>query len=112
MSLFGHPFSRHIPKDKDIRRYIVYFAAEKLLGGVTFPHTTKDKLKVLTDGAKLACMAVRLALDFNATTLESKDLERRQVERCLSRREFRIRKCRDSRVFGAYSGRSCKQFDG
>ena len=35
----------------------------------------------ITQGVWLACMAVRLALEFNATTLESQDRERTQIEK-------------------------------
>ncbi|KIL63636.1 hypothetical protein M378DRAFT_662372 [Amanita muscaria Koide BX008] len=80
---FGRPLfgSRYINGDKEIQKSIVYYAAEKLLGGVAFPHTTERKKETLTSDAKLACMAVRLALDFNATTLTSQNRERTQVEK-------------------------------
>lgn len=83
MALFGRPLfgSRYINGDMEIQRSIVYYVGEKLLGGVAFPHTTKDKKVALTSEAKLACMAVRLALEFNATTLESQNRERTQVEK-------------------------------
>ncbi|KAM6501264.1 hypothetical protein JOM56_004278 [Amanita muscaria] len=83
MVRFGRPLfgSRYFNGDTEIQKSIVYYTAEKLLGGVAFPHTTKDKKVALTSEAKLACMAVRLALEFNATTLESQNRERTQVEK-------------------------------
>ncbi|KIL63609.1 hypothetical protein M378DRAFT_164281 [Amanita muscaria Koide BX008] len=83
MVRFGRPLfgSRYFNGDADIRNYIVYYAAEKLLGGVAFPHTPEAKKETFTSEAKLACMAVRLALEFNATTLASQNRERTQVEK-------------------------------
>ncbi|KAM6501265.1 hypothetical protein JOM56_004279 [Amanita muscaria] len=80
---FGRPLfgSRYINGDAEVQKSIVYYAAEKLLGGVAFPHTTERKKETLTSDAKLACMAVRLALEFNATTLTSQIRERTQVEK-------------------------------
>ncbi|KIL68319.1 hypothetical protein M378DRAFT_158863 [Amanita muscaria Koide BX008] len=83
MVRFGRPLfgSRYFNGDAEIRNYVVYYAAEKLLGGVAFPHTPKAKKETFTSEAKLACMAVRLALEFNATTLASQNRERTQVEK-------------------------------
>ncbi|KAM6495554.1 hypothetical protein JOM56_008260 [Amanita muscaria] len=83
MVRFGRPLfgSRYFNGDAEIRNYIVYYAAEKLLGGVAFPHTPEAKKETFTSEAKLACMAVRLALEFNATTLASQNRERTQVEK-------------------------------
>ncbi|KIL63618.1 hypothetical protein M378DRAFT_24971 [Amanita muscaria Koide BX008] len=80
MARFGRPLfgSRYINGDTKIQDSIVYYAGEKLLGGVAFPH---DKKKALSKDAKLACMAVRLALEFNATTLASQNREMTQVEK-------------------------------
>ena len=77
----------------EIQESIIYYAREKLLEGVAFPHTTQDKIKTLTLDVKLgkscivlmqswsACMAVCLVLEFNATMLVSQDQERTQIKK-------------------------------
>ena len=72
--------------DKDIAQSIIMFAGEKLL---CKPFSTdEDFIRKLSDVEKMACMSVRLALEFNERTLDAEDMERTLVEKhmrvCLS----------------------------
>jgi hypothetical protein len=94
-SRFG---SRYKHAQESNRSSIAVFAAEKLIGGRNYP--APDQIKELDSGAKLgmslccsietqgcsvdlftACMAVRLALEFNVTTFDSRVKEMEQVAR-------------------------------
>ncbi|KAF8631006.1 hypothetical protein AX17_005172 [Amanita inopinata Kibby_2008] len=84
MSKFGRPLfgTRFESGDVSVRNEIVDFAASKLLFG-TFNGSAQE-VKHLSQDAKLgvmivACMAVRLALEFNPMTMKSRDREQLQV---------------------------------
>ncbi|KAM6501286.1 hypothetical protein JOM56_004300 [Amanita muscaria] len=83
MVRFGRPLfgSRYFNGDADIRNYIAYYAAEKLLGGVAFPHTPEAKKETFTSEAKLGKLSIVVLRKFNATTLASQNRERTQVEK-------------------------------
>jgi hypothetical protein len=72
--------------DEDIKKSIVMFAGEKLLCKAF--STTEDFVCNLNAVEKMACMSVRLALEFNGKTLRAQDIERKLVEKhmrvCLS----------------------------
>ena len=78
--------ARYIEGDEDIKKSIVMFAGEKLL---CKPFSTaEDFIRKLSDVEKMACMSVRLPLEFNGRTLRAQDMERTLVEKhmrvCLS----------------------------
>jgi hypothetical protein len=78
--------ARYITGDDDIKKSSIMFAGEKLL---CKPFSTSDDfIRNLTDTEKMACMSVRIPLEFNARTLRSQDMERTLVEKhmrvCLS----------------------------
>jgi len=72
--------------DEDIKKSIIMFAGEKLLCKAF--STTEDFVRNLSAVEKMACMSVRLALEFNGKTLRVQDIERKLVEKhmrvCLS----------------------------
>jgi hypothetical protein len=78
--------ARYIEGDEDIKKSIVMFAGEKLLCKAFA--TAVDFIRNLSDVEKLACMSVRLALEFNGRTLRAQDMEKKLVEKhmrvCLS----------------------------
>ncbi|KAF8346723.1 hypothetical protein F5887DRAFT_1073392 [Amanita rubescens] len=76
MCRFGRPlFGTRFDHGKgEARNEIVDFAASKLICGQSGNIPTG-----LDDDQKLACMAVRLALEFNSTTLKSRQREHLQV---------------------------------
>ncbi|KAM6501280.1 hypothetical protein JOM56_004294, partial [Amanita muscaria] len=80
MARFGRPLfgSRYINGDTKIQDSIVYYAGEKLLGGASYTWLSSEKSLM---PFRSACMAVRLALEFNATTLASQNREMTQVEK-------------------------------
>jgi hypothetical protein len=58
------------------------FAGEKILCKAF--STTEDFIRNLSTVEKMACMSVRLALEFNVKTLRAQDIERKLVDRvCL-----------------------------
>jgi hypothetical protein len=72
--------------DEDIKKSIIMFAGEKLLCKAF--STAEDFVRNLSAVEKMACMSVRLALEFNGKTLRAQDIERTLVEKhmrvCLS----------------------------
>ncbi|KAF8637023.1 hypothetical protein AX17_003092 [Amanita inopinata Kibby_2008] len=82
MSKFGRPLfgTRFECGNTNVRNEIILFAASKLIGGRTF-NGGKGEVRNLSQDAKLACMAVRLALQFNPTTMSSHTRELLQVEK-------------------------------
>ncbi|KAM6501250.1 hypothetical protein JOM56_004264, partial [Amanita muscaria] len=86
MARFGRPFRLILFEIRfsiyqwrmEIQKSIVYYAGEKLLGGASYASLSSEKSLM---PFRSACMAVRLALEFNATTLESQNRERTQVEK-------------------------------
>jgi hypothetical protein len=78
--------ARYITGDDDIKKSCIMFAGEKLLCKPF--SSTEDFVRNLTDVEKMACMSVRIPLEFNARTLRSQDMERTLVEKhmhvCLS----------------------------
>ncbi|TFY71749.1 hypothetical protein EVG20_g1246 [Dentipellis fragilis] len=71
--------------DESVRKDIVSFASVKLMAGYI------QRTELLNDDQKLACLAVRLGVDFRATGWLHQEKERTQVERhmrlCLSASE-------------------------
>ncbi|TFY74196.1 hypothetical protein EWM64_g9816 [Hericium alpestre] len=72
----GRPLfaSRYDAGDTSVRNSIVGFAAQKLMG-------TSRGFGVLSPAQELACLAVRLPLEFRATSWSTRSMEREQVER-------------------------------
>ena len=66
--------------DLAIKRSIVAFAADKLLCRPSEDEEDKPKFKLKSEES-LACLAVRLGLDFRATSWSERAAERTQVER-------------------------------
>ncbi|TDL24869.1 hypothetical protein BD410DRAFT_65329 [Rickenella mellea] len=75
MVTLGRPMisSRYKHGDQDIKLAIVDFAAQRLVG-------SNWRKGELSDSQKLACLAVRLALDFNPDTAEARKKELKQIE--------------------------------
>jgi hypothetical protein len=78
--------SRYLSGDDDIKKSSITFAGEKLL---CKPFSSDDDfIRNLNDVEKLACMSVRIPLEFNTRTLRSQELEKTLVEKhmrvCLS----------------------------
>jgi hypothetical protein len=78
--------TRYITGDDDIKKSSIMFAGEKLL---CKPFSSSDDfVRSLTDDEKMACMSVRIPLEFNARTLRSQEREMILVEKhmrvCLS----------------------------
>ncbi|KAA1471223.1 hypothetical protein DENSPDRAFT_99917 [Dentipellis sp. KUC8613] len=71
--------------DESVRKEIISFASVKLLAG------SVQRTELLTEDQKLACLAVRLGVDFRATSWQHREKERTQVGRhmrlCLSASE-------------------------
>ena len=67
--------------DEDIKRTIVNFAGEKLLCK-DFPSTEKS-IRTLSDVERMACISVRIPLEFSSTNLGSREMEKTLVEKHL-----------------------------
>jgi hypothetical protein len=61
--------------DDDVKNSIIEFAQEKLLC------RKRSESRPLNDAEKLACLGIRLGLDFRATSWSERQAEREQVER-------------------------------
>jgi hypothetical protein len=70
--------TRYLKGDEDIKRSIVKFAREKLLCKA-FP-SSEESIRALSHVEKMACISVRIPLEFN---VRSRDTEKLLVERHL-----------------------------